>query len=77
MLPELTQTQHDFQEQTGHEQLCFGFAGASGSRVGPSRKAQKKKENMFDGPVFGGSISEVILKLSMHPKFHRDSLWAP
>ena len=85
MRPELKQKQHDFREQTRNDKLSFDFAGASGSRVGPSRKAQKKRANTLDGPVSAmlnlkiifGAILDVILELKMHPKSYGDSLWAP
>ena len=73
MLPELTPKRNDVQEHTGNEQLCFDCAGASGSMVGPSRKAQEKT---LDGLVVGYvgflnilvTILEVILELKRHPK---------
>ena len=55
-------------------------AGASGSRVGPSRKAQRKKAKTFDGAVVGYIGFEIILatilEVKMHPASYSDSLWA-
>ena len=56
MLPEFTQRQHDFRDQTANENTYFDSAGASGSRVGPCRTLQKitkKRKQTIDGPVFG------------------------
>ena len=40
-------TEHyDFREQTGNGKLYFECAGASGSKVGSSKKAQKRKKNV-------------------------------
>ena len=39
--------------KTAYEQMCFDYAGASGSRIGPSGKSQQKTEETPDGPVFG------------------------
>ena len=43
MIPELIQKLHDVRELTRNGKLCFDCAGASGSRVGPSRKIKKRK----------------------------------
>ena len=36
--------QRDFQEDARNDKLCFDCAGASGARVRPSRKAQKREK---------------------------------
>ena len=78
MLPELTEKQRDSREHIVNDKLCFDFAGASGTRVGPSGRAQKFKA--LDGLVFayvGFRISlDVIRDLKMYLKFHLLALGA-
>ena len=54
MLPELQYKRHPVRGHAENGKLCFDCAGASGSRVGPSRKPQKNKENATCEPSRSG-----------------------
>ena len=65
MLPELNQKQHDLREQTGNEKLCFDCAGTNGSRVEPSRKAQKTHLKTLDVAVSGDVGFRIVFGTSL------------
>ena len=54
MLPELQYKRHPGKGHAENGKLCFDCAGASGSRVGLSRKPQKNKEHATCEPSRSG-----------------------